>query len=230
MIGFAIVIAVVVFGATKSVSINNQQTRQQKQKLQPPMVTVPVDRSQLSHRLLPALPAFNSIEVESTSYSTLPDKFATGAERNQVVSQMVSSRYQRKLDDQKAWGSQPRPASLASTAKQPVRLFEKVSVAVSESPIVPGHEDPHLRYESQFLELAARLDDQQKQQLTIDDAIEFKELPELFPENTIFAPLPPNAFPRKFAPAAVVPGTAPFARPVPDPAARMARAWETGRY
>ena len=237
LIGSTIVTAVVVFGVKNQMPIDNQQV----QISYFPIVAVPTDRSQLSQRILPALPAITSVEVENVSYLNTEKWFQTGSKSNQDDFQTGPSPYKLKLEDQKAWGSQPRRTSFSSATKHPVGLFKTIDDATPQLPIVPGHEDPHLGYESQFLELAVGIDDQQNQQLTTNDIIEFKELPELFPENNpLSAPMPPKELliesvsvapaPVAADPARAAPKFSPAAKRAPASAAKVVRAWETGRY
>lgn len=240
LIGLAIVTAVVVFGVKKQMPIDNWQI----QSSYFPVVAVPVDRSQLSQQVLPALPADISKAVKSTSYLYPLELFQTGAESNQKDSQTGPSPYKLKLEDQKAWSSQPRPTCLVSAKKQAARSLKKivapaVDAVVFQSPIVPGHEDPHLRYESQFLELAVSIDGQQNQQIANNETMDVKALTELFPENNpLKATMPSKSLPINFAAeapvsvvtAAVAIGSSPAAKPVPARAAQVFRAWETGRY
>ena len=188
------------------------------------MAAVPVDRELLSQQLLPALPNFYSIGAsESTPYKNTSTENETHVKSNQLDSQTGPSLYELRLDDQKAWRSQPRRANLVST-RQPVGSSEIVTIASSESPIVPGHNDPHLWYESQHMELAS-LEVQQMDQLIANDPNEFTELPELSPEDTLSATLQLKPLPVKALPLNKVP-----AKAGPANAGPMARAWETGRY
>ncbi len=238
LIGCAIVIAVVVCAAKNEMLVKDQQTSSQIQRSRPPMVAVPVDRHELSQRLLPALHGAYSIAAENQSGSTSAKTIETIAQTNHHVSTTGPSAYERKLADQKAWGSQPRRASIASTAKRPVQSTINIGVSIAQNPIVPGHEDPHLQFESPFLELAVGPDGQPANQLTAKDTIEFKELPELSSDDSPLAslavqPLPANQTPADAASVVTVPSTAPSASParVPNaPGPRVARTWETGRY
>ena len=235
LIGFAIVAAVVVFGAKSQMPITDLQTAEQIQRAQLPMAAVPVDRNSLSQQLLPSLSSFNSVDsIQKTSYieSTETEVYAGS---DQKVSQPGPSIFELRLDDQKAWGSQPRRASLVSATRQPVGSSEKVGVASSQSPIVPGHDDPHLCYESQYLELAIGDACTQKEQLILIDTAEFTELPSLSPPITFSSILPPKsvpnvATPKESVPVKAFPKKAFPVKPAPAPAARMARSWETGRY
>lgn len=233
--GFAIAFGAVVFCANNQMLINDGIISNQIPSSPISMLPVPVDGGRLSQRLLPALSAFDPMDVEDLSHSRRAIRLDTELGSNHDVSNFGPSRYELKLADQKAWSCQPRPASLPLAAEQRVQRPRKVDAPIAQSPIVPGHEDPHLRYESQFLELVVSLDGQQQNRITTGDSIELKEAHELVIGNEIPAPVVSKTGPTApvsaaIAPASKVAAPPPLAEPFPAAAAKVARTWETGRY
>lgn len=238
LIGFALVIAVVFFSAKNRLLDSDHQSRPRIGESPMLNVAVPVDRSQLSELILPSPPGFFSLaETEDRGYLDPTLESEPTAEVDEV-SHTGPSPYEQKLEDQKAWGSQPRHASLTSP-KQKVQTSTTTSVATSQSPILPGHEDPHLWYESQFLETAVTIDVPEDEQVATDGSIEFQALPVLSGDYASGASTFADHFPTKIMPAAA---TAPIAATdgswaasstqstVPARTAATTRSWESGRY
>lgn len=246
---FSVVTATVVFCTQSQMATNDVQDTQQIQRRQVPIAAVPVDRNSLSQEILPALTSINPLSAGEGSSSSIiaPEtepRSESQPEPHQLVSKSGPSDYQLRLDDQKAWGSQPRPASLVAKAKLTSASPEKMDVAISQSPtqspIVPGHEDPHLWYQSQFPELAMSIDNQQNQHtaaIAPNNPIEFSQLPDLTSEVVVSADLQAKSISEETASVKTLPlmteqvtANRATANPLPAPVARMARAWETGRY
>ena len=177
---FAIVTASIVFCANSQLPTSDRQAIEKIRGEQIPVVAIPVDRSALSQQLLPGhSDLVSSNPLERSGDLTDLHSHSNLTESNKLGTAAGPSTYERKLEDQRAWGSQPRPATLASSYKQRIESSEKSVVAGSESPIVPGIDDPHRWYESPKIELAIDIDGQLIAPLLTDDSMEMSDLPAL---------------------------------------------------
>jgi len=228
----AIASTVVVLGANSQMTTTDQKTGQ-IDCTNFSIATVPVDRNSLSQQILPAQSNFEfGISIENKSSVNTSQQSETRVQSYRVASQSVPSNYELRMNDQKAWGSQPRPASLVSTRVPSAQSPENETIASNQTPIVPGHADPHLWFESQLMQLAVDQAGQQEEQRLPTEPIKFTQRPAVSREEPIsvislrktsasapllFKPLPMDT------PAVMT-------HSVIAPSARTANAWETGRY
>ncbi len=105
-----------------------------------PVATYPVDRSALSYRILPS----NTRAFGTSIVSLAVD--AADPQADHAVEQSASA-YQKKLDDQTAWGSRQRPVALRAGRSTGFTPPVRTKIVRSDLPIVPGIEDPHRWHE-----------------------------------------------------------------------------------